>query len=162
MFAKLNDSLNVAASKYHIIGDAAFPLLTWLMKPFQNEIRMPIIEKNFNYRLSSARMVIENSFGRLKGRWRILLRKPDVHIDTMRKIIYTCFLLHNFCENYNEAVLNKWIKSSEDEEKLLPQESYFEDTNIHFDYEGSEFISGKLRRMEIARYLINDNFSVTF
>lgn len=92
------------------------------MKPFQIRPDMPIIEANFNYRLSRARMTIEDAFGRLKGRWRILLRKPDVHIDNMRKIILACIILHNFCEDNNEQVLEKWLSSSAREESDLLQE----------------------------------------
>ncbi|CAG2195659.1 unnamed protein product [Mytilus edulis] len=48
----------------HLIGDAAFPLLPWLMTPFKGKLTE--LQDKYNYKLSSARMVVENSFGRLK------------------------------------------------------------------------------------------------
>ena len=50
-----------------IVGDSAFPLCTWLMKPFTNATLSPG-QRNFNYRLSWARMVTEGAYGQLKGR----------------------------------------------------------------------------------------------
>ena len=57
-----------------LIGDSAYLIKTWLMKPFpQNRIHTEA-QKTFNYiyRLSRARIVVENAYGRLKGRWRRL------------------------------------------------------------------------------------------
>ena len=58
-----------------LIGDSAYPLLQWLMKPFPDNQHMTEERKNFNYRLSRARIVVENAFGRLKARWRRLMKK---------------------------------------------------------------------------------------
>lgn len=63
---------------------------------------MSILEQNFNYRLSRARMSIENAFGRLKRRWKILTSRRDINLHNMRKIIKVCMILHNFCESANE------------------------------------------------------------
>ncbi len=52
-----------------ILGDSAFPFETFLMKPYANAV-LTKTERYFNNRLSRARMVIEGTFGQLKGRWR--------------------------------------------------------------------------------------------
>ena len=54
-----------------IVGDSAFPLSTWLLKPYTNAILCPE-QRYFNYRLSRTRMVTEGAYGQLKGRWRVL------------------------------------------------------------------------------------------
>ena len=54
-----------------IIADSAFPLSTWIMKPYGNAV-LTQEERYFNYRLRRARMVTEGAYGRLKGRWKNL------------------------------------------------------------------------------------------
>lgn len=147
-------------SKYHLIGDAAFPLKTWLMKPFPIRNNMPILESNYNYRLSSARMTIENSFGRLKGRWRILLKKPDVHVETMRKIIHCCFILHNYCEIKKQHVKQDWIDEVAVEEQFNGAADLVEEDHQEIEAEGHEVRIAKQKRIELARKLFNDNLSV--
>ena len=66
-----------------IVGDSAFPLRTWLMKPYTNVVLTPQ-QRNFNYRLSRARMVTEGAYGQRKGRWRVLLRKSESNQDNVR------------------------------------------------------------------------------
>ena len=42
-------------------------LLQWLMKPYQPSADLDEDKRRFNFRISSARMVVENAFGRLKA-----------------------------------------------------------------------------------------------
>uniref|UniRef100_A0A8C3SZ29 DDE Tnp4 domain-containing protein n=1 Tax=Chelydra serpentina TaxID=8475 RepID=A0A8C3SZ29_CHESE len=48
-----------------ILGDPAYPLMSWLMKPYTSALDSS--KELFNYRLSKCRMVVECAFGRLKG-----------------------------------------------------------------------------------------------
>ena len=56
------------------IGDLAFPSRPWLLKPYQQGTGV-LVEKHFNTRLSSARVVTEHAYRMLKGRWRLLYKK---------------------------------------------------------------------------------------
>ena len=54
---------------YFFIGDEAFPLNSWLMKKFPNR-GCTAFHRIFNYRISRARLVVENAFGIMANRWR--------------------------------------------------------------------------------------------
>ena len=58
-----------------IIGDAAYPLLSWLMKPYPDTCRLTSEQHLFNFRLSSARNSVERAFGFLRGRLRCLSKE---------------------------------------------------------------------------------------
>ncbi|KAJ0051176.1 hypothetical protein NL108_015457 [Boleophthalmus pectinirostris] len=84
-----------------MVGDAAIPLKPYLLRPYpaQNLTRP---ERIFNYRLSRARMVVENTFGILASRWRILYRKINLHPDKVDNLVVAACILHNFLNNPNE------------------------------------------------------------
>ena len=93
-----------------LIGDSAYPLQTWLMKPFANTGILTREQQHFNYRLSRARMVVENTFGRLKARWRRLQKRNDMSIEHIPCIISACCILHNVCEIHGETFNETWLE----------------------------------------------------
>ena len=86
-----------------VLGDPAYPLLSYLMKEFPGGGNT-VQEQYFGYRLSSAQMVIECAFGRLKGRFGALPGEMDINIDDLLIVIHACFVLHNFCEINNDYI----------------------------------------------------------
>ena len=51
-----------------IVSGSAYPIRTWLMKPFSNNTSLDPRQNCFNYSLSRACIVVENAFGLLKER----------------------------------------------------------------------------------------------
>ena len=78
-----------------LVGDSAYPLMTWLMKPFAHNTQLTSSEKIFNYKLSRARIAVENAFGRLKARWRRLLKHNDMNLSNIPTVVAACCILHN-------------------------------------------------------------------
>ncbi|XP_033098280.1 protein ALP1-like [Anneissia japonica] len=78
-----------------ILGDAIFPLRSWLMKPF-SENNQTFEKRVYDYRLSRARRCIENAFGVMAARWRILCTTIKAGLDTVDAIVKACVVLHNY------------------------------------------------------------------
>ena len=70
--------INGTSIPLFIIGDPAYPLTPWLIKPFSDKGKLTTKQKGFNYHVSRARCVVKNAFGRLKGRWRSLMKQNDL------------------------------------------------------------------------------------
>lgn len=84
-----------------LVADQAFPLKHYLMRPYARKLLKTDSERIFNYRLSRARRTIENSFGILVSRWRILRKAIQCKEETAHKIILALLVLHNFLMSSN-------------------------------------------------------------
>ena len=111
-----NDNQDVP---YFLVGDDAFSLRTYLMKPYgaKNLSRQ---QRIFNYRLSRARRVVENAFGILVNRFQVLLTTMSHHADTARLIVKACILLHNVMRSRYPVLQNRMIDAQE--RRLQPGE----------------------------------------
>ncbi|XP_029659443.1 protein ANTAGONIST OF LIKE HETEROCHROMATIN PROTEIN 1-like [Formica exsecta] len=90
---------------YFLVGDAAFPLKPFLMKPY-GERNIPHDQSIYNFRLSRARRVIENAFGILAARWRIFRHPIIATEDNVESIIECAVCLHNFIRKTGDRKLN--------------------------------------------------------
>lgn len=79
-----------------IVGDEAFPLKTYLLRPYsRHHLLGDESKKIFNYRLSRARRIVENAFGILTSRWRVFLKPLEVQPETVDKVVLAACCLHN-------------------------------------------------------------------
>ena len=78
-----------------LLIDSAYPMTLWQVKPFSFTLNLTKREKLFNKHLSSARVIVEQAFGVLKGCFRILLKRIDIGLENTVKTIITCCVLHN-------------------------------------------------------------------
>ena len=107
-----------------IVGDDAFPLKTYMLKPYSDKSYDYNV---FNYRLSRARMVSENGFGILSARCRILHSLVETEPELATLATKTAVIIHNF---------------------LMTSGDF---SNITADtIRGSEVIAGNWRGMEVG------------
>ncbi|XP_012221308.1 uncharacterized protein [Linepithema humile] len=81
---------------YCLVGDEAFPLKEYLLRPYPGRGGLTKEKNVFNYRLSRTRRIVENTFGILASQWRIL-RKPIIaKVENAEKIVQAIVCLHNW------------------------------------------------------------------
>ena len=104
-------------SPYALVGDAAYPCRPWMLAPFKgHRDGLTREEYNWNYVQSSTRMCVERAFGMLKGRWRKLLKRIDVHLKNVPDLISTCLVLHNICIILGDSFWKaEWMQEATEE-----------------------------------------------
>ena len=92
-----NDVIQNVTIRPLILGDGGYPLLAWLINPYNIGQNIDPRKAKLNNKLCGARVTIERGFGILKARWRCLLKRIDSEIKNVLNVIITCVVLHNMC-----------------------------------------------------------------
>ena len=80
------------------------------MKPYTDNGNLTQEQVNFNKILSVTRVVVENPYGRLKGRFRSIAKRLDLNVLTVCLVIAACCVLQNFCEVMGEDFNEEWLQ----------------------------------------------------
>ena len=124
-------------SPFALIGDAAYPPRPWMLSPYKgHKDGLSHEQSHWNFIQSSTRMCIERSFGILKGRWRILLKRMDCDLRMVSDIVTACIILHNLCNIHKDEFNNKWIEEAKED--------------IH-DYLRSDFMQKYTGRLQMSQ-----------
>lgn len=84
------------------VADDAFGLKRHMMKPYPST-NLPTQKLVFNYRLSRARRVIENTFGIAASRFRIFYKPILAGVNKVKHITKAVVVLHNFLMTENHT-----------------------------------------------------------
>ena len=80
-----------------LLADAAYALTTWCLTPFERKTPQDLLEANYNFWHSSARMVVERAYGVLKKRFPILKKAWTSNPTEVVEETTICVALHNLC-----------------------------------------------------------------
>ena len=95
--------------KPFLVADSAFPLDSTSMKCFPDSANVPQ-KRSFNYSLIRTRRVVEQAFGRLKGRWKIMDSNCKLNDPVfVRQVAMVCCALHNVCERHQCPFEPGWL-----------------------------------------------------
>lgn len=81
---------------YVLVGDEAFQLTNYMLRPYSSRGGLNQDRRIFNYRLSRARRTIENVFGIMVSQWRLLKRPIDATVDNAIVYVQAITCLHNW------------------------------------------------------------------
>lgn len=129
-----------------ILGDEAYPLKTYLMRPFPAS-QAGIPHTIFNRRLSKARQVIECAFGIISSKWRVLHKGIEVGPDFVDVIVQCICLLHNIV-----------IDKEGDQQVMLSYQQTQSETNDKH----SRFASLGENRSVSTAYVVREKFLAFF
>ncbi|XP_043467573.1 protein ALP1-like isoform X1 [Leptopilina heterotoma] len=100
---------------YFLIGDEAFKLRPYMMRPYPRRLVTTSREELFNYCLSSTRMRIEDSLGVLVGKWRVFHKALGFNLSTSVNIVKAAVCLHN-------CLITSELNDAEERKKYLNKE----------------------------------------
>lgn len=95
-----------------LVGDAAYPLKTWIMTPYKDNGHLTAEQRQYNFVQSSTRMVIERAFSLLKGRFRRLKYVDMSCTNDIGSFILAACALHNLCL-FNEEDVEDMMDDSD-------------------------------------------------
>ncbi|XP_051160010.1 putative nuclease HARBI1 [Leptopilina boulardi] len=136
----------------YLLGDTAYLCLNHLMVPYKDRGNITRAQIKFNQKLSQCRVVVENAFGCLKQRFRLLYHMKVRNIVRLVQIVVACCVLHNLANANDLQLFEPPINDAypEDEVNILP--------NVNIDeviLDDSE--EGKAPRDELCRQFVIQN-----
>ncbi|KAK5647945.1 hypothetical protein RI129_002837 [Pyrocoelia pectoralis] len=95
---------NLQLNNHFLVGDSAYPTtLPWLITPYKDNGKLTREQHTFNYKHSSTRVIVQNAFGLLKGRFRRLRFFEHKDIPYIVKCVIAACTLHNICIDAGET-----------------------------------------------------------
>lgn len=143
-----DDMESIFPNRTCIIGDSAYPLLSWLVPPFRDNGHLTAQQSEFNFLHSSTRMPVERAFGYLKGRFRRLKFLELLNIEFIPKLITSACIMHNIAIKENDE--NEFFADDINNFLVANAADNYEINNLHINRNENEIID---RRMQMFHEL---------
>ena len=85
----------------YLVGDTAYPLSPFLVTAFQGG-RLTTAQERFNRVLMKLRVVVERALGKLKKRWRCILKELEDDTERVAFNALACCVLRDDFDNSDE------------------------------------------------------------
>ncbi|XP_049886672.1 putative nuclease HARBI1 [Pectinophora gossypiella] len=140
-------SLHQNGDAFWLLGDSGYPQRPWLMTPIL-DAAPGTAEANYNEKHMTARVVIENTFGRLKNRWRCLHKDRVLHYRPVKcaRIILACCVLYNLGLNFGTTNMEDG-----DENRDLIHDSQRDENVYSQTGESTDLLRGRVLREQLVR-----------
>lgn len=132
-------------NRYHLLGDSAYTLSNSMMVPYKDNGHLTNVQRNYNTVHSKTRVVIEQAYAFLKGRFRRLKLLETVRLDLMPAVIMAGCVLHNVCILNGDDINDINLEHELAEERLM---------NVEWMNE-NQLNVGQVKRDNIAARLQN-------
>ena len=114
---------------FFILADAAYTCNRKVLTPFKGSMRLSPSNDAYNFYLSQIRIRIEQSFGLLSNKWRILRMPLGSDIGRAVRILNGCARLHNFIIERREVISENNEFNADDDIEVL-----FSQNNVNLGY----------------------------
>ena len=149
---------------YVFLGDDAFALKTFMMKPYPQS-NLTVDKRIYNYRHSRARRISENLFGILASKWRIYYTMIALSPKRVENIILSTLALHNMlCKSKsskNSYRPPSMINSYDDQSNLVEGEWRSDEHDYFYPLKvptsgHNPSLSAKLTRESFKEYFMTE------
>ncbi|XP_075149756.1 uncharacterized protein LOC142223788 [Haematobia irritans] len=139
-----------------------FPLVKHTMKPYPGKMLGPN-KSNFNERLKKCTDYLDNSFGVLLYKWRVLQNKFTCLSETACHIVRSCVILHNFAIEHDRSYFYKELVDHIDPETQEMKNGVWRETltlpksKLYEKFERNSEDEGFANRDVLRDYLCRNN-----
>jgi hypothetical protein len=99
--AKLDAKIESLPEGMYVVADNAYCPSDRLLVPFSGQDKLQPRYDAFNFHLSQLRIKVEQAFGKLTNKFRILRRSMSIGLGNVRNLFLAMIRVHNFCINQN-------------------------------------------------------------
>ncbi|XP_073821916.1 uncharacterized protein [Musca autumnalis] len=146
----------------YMVTPPSFPLLKHTMRPYPGKA-LSEDKLNFNERLKKCSSYLDNSYGVLLHKWKVLQNKFTCLPETACHIVKACVILHNFAIDHDKSYFFKELVDHYDENTQEFKKGVWRETlnlpksKVYENFQCSSGNEGFLNRDLLKDYLYREN-----